>query len=493
MENSDVGDGEHIFVCADCIGDDVLKGDADESDQTCSYCGKPGNCMTLANLADRIHEVIESQFNLTSSNPSGVDYALAKEGLWERPGELVADVIADVASIESDIAEDVRAVLSEVHGYSAIKDGEEDPYADDAQYEERGPDDQNFRDTWESFCQQLRWRTRFFSQYADIDLNNIFGDLDGLRTHADIPVIKIIGPTDAERYVFRGRIGFTQTELETILKHPARELGAPPPRLARAGRMNAAGISVFYGAQDASTCVAELRAPVGSSIVVGRFEIIREVRLLDLDALAAVYFEVSRFDPNYGTLQARAAFLQHLVQMISRPVMPSDETFEYIPTQVISEYLGTRVSPPLDGMLFRSSQTGGQGRNLVLFNHASVAEPDAIEPGTQVEVWMRGGSEDDPDPFISVFEEAPPEKPTEPEEVETVFGVALIPPKWPSPESNDLAWLAAHEPTLRVDVQSLTVETVRAVSYECSSRTVLRHRVKGKQRAEAASSEMPEI
>ena len=54
--------------------------------------------------------------------------------------------------------------------------------------------------------------------------------------------------------------------------------------------------------------------------------------------------------------------------------MPSDETFDYLPTQAIAEYLATKVNPRIDGIIFSSSQTGGEGRNVVLFNHASAAK-----------------------------------------------------------------------------------------------------------------------
>ncbi len=76
--------------------------------------------------------------------------------------------------------------------------------------------------------------------------------------------------------------------------------------------MNASGISVFYGAQDAQTCIAEVRAPVGSHVVVGRFEIVRPVRLLDFDVLTQVVVEGSLFDPEYGARLSRAAFLRRV-------------------------------------------------------------------------------------------------------------------------------------------------------------------------------------
>ena len=73
--------------------------------------------------------------------------------------------------------------------------------------------------------------------------------------------------------------------------------------------MNAAGVSVFYGGEDKETCLAEARAPVGSYVVLGRFEIVRPVRLLSPNTLARV-FAGSYFDPEFRTRSDRAAFLR---------------------------------------------------------------------------------------------------------------------------------------------------------------------------------------
>jgi hypothetical protein len=42
------------------------------------------------------------------------------------------------------------------------------------------------------------------------------------------------------------------------MKRPDEEIGPPPPSLAVAGRMNAAGIAVFYGATDPSVALSGL-------------------------------------------------------------------------------------------------------------------------------------------------------------------------------------------------------------------------------------------
>ena len=129
--------------------------------------------------------------------------------------------------------------------------------------------------------------------------------------------------------------------------------------------MNAEGIPVFYGALDERTCVAEIRAPVGSYVVLGEFELLARVSILDLTALSIPYSGVSHFDPDYTEVRSREKFLLEWVQEISRPVIPQEEAREYLASQVVADYLANRVDPRLDGMIFNSSQTGGAGRNLV--------------------------------------------------------------------------------------------------------------------------------
>ena len=86
---------ENAYACSECIGDKVLKevvlseGEAGQ----CTFCGSKAICLPLEKLANQIHEVIEENFYLTASEPEGVDYLMAKEGLWERPGEQVHLII----------------------------------------------------------------------------------------------------------------------------------------------------------------------------------------------------------------------------------------------------------------------------------------------------------------------------------------------------------------------------------------------------------------
>jgi hypothetical protein len=59
-------------------------------------------------------------------------------------------------------------------------------------------------------------------------------------------------------------------------------MGLPPPSRRRAGRMNAAGIAVFYGATEKDSAVAEFRPAVDSLISVAAFRVHRPIHVLDL-------------------------------------------------------------------------------------------------------------------------------------------------------------------------------------------------------------------
>ena len=474
-------------VCHRCIGDEFLASEVKKQGarSQCSYCDETREALTLEDFANRVDAALQEHYVLTPNYPDEPEeFFQANEGSWERRGDSPEFVIASMTEVSEEIADGVKALLSDRFSYPAGRDGEEDPYGCEAMYEERYPDDLHFHETWMAFRNELRSRVRFFSATADGNLSDIFGKLTTYRASDGRPVIREIEPGDGDSVIWRARPAQSTEELEVILKSPACEIGPPPSRLATAGRMNAQGIPVFYGAMGQSTCVSEVRAPVGSYVVVGKFQLLRSVRLLDLDALAEVSLEVSYFDPDCAERQGRAAFLRSFVSEISRPVMPQDEALEYLSTQVVAEYLANKVTPRLDGLIFRSSQTGGAGRNLALFNHACGVEPYALPKGTDVEVYIpRLDQEEDRHHEVHIVETVPsdpPDKVSPTETSRTQAGyLGLL------EDDGHVEFESRNDPTLRLDLESIEVLNIESVKYTFDCRAVTRYR-ETKQDHEAA-------
>ena len=472
--------GASKLVCFSCVGEDYLK-DIIRNDgviDVCTYCGGNRNCIEIDELASMIDSAIDRSYYMTSNEPEGLDYLLAKEGHWEQPGQEVIDLVQEIAEVDLPIAEDLCAELSDRHGHAAGMEGLDDPYGSDAMYEEKKADDWTHRAFWDQFKLEVQTKSRFYSKAADVALEALFGHLAELKTHGGGEIIRNVGPDSADRFIYRARIASSLEKLERLLELPAQELGPPPAGLASAGRMNAKGISVFYGAFEVDTCLAEARAPVGSRVVTAQFEITRGLRLLDFNALAGCFSGGSVFDPTSEQRWGREAFLRGLVYELSRPIMPHEEDSEYLPTQIVAEYLYERLDPPIDGLMFRSPQTAGNGQNVVLFNNASKVEAYDLPVGSDVSISHGWGAADDYDDGITIFERVP--KPVEEDageknDPDAIFGSFAIPVDY-MPIPGRASIVDSRETSLRIDVNSIQVFEMLGVTYETHQRSVSRHR-----------------
>jgi hypothetical protein len=269
--------------------------------------------------------------------------------------------------------------------------------------------------------------------------------------------------------------------LKAALCPPDLELGPPPAPHARAGRMNAQGISVFYGANAPSVAIAEVRPPVGSQVALAELAIVKPLRLLDLTALRAVRVEGSVFDPGLAGRMERAMFLRSLSQHITRPVMPDDEVFEYLATQAVANFLATESEIPLDGILFPSVQAAGNVLNVVFFHKAARVEPLVLPEGTEVRARTGHIEEEGWEIEYEVIESVPPPQPALPVEMKK--------PRWPPNFADILAMSPAdpehelddghddwREPSLRVVIESVKVHVVQRVQVETDEFDVTRRR-----------------
>ena len=473
-----VSDEENdTFVCHACIADRYLKSAIRRKGgaQTCMICSKRKRAIGFVDLRDRVHQVITDEFDRTANEPES--WAAYKEGDvdWERDGETVDQILYDVLGCDEPLMEALKEELSnQYHSFDDAAAGEEDPYGDEVHYESREPNDSAFRGAWSTFETEIRTRARFFSSKANLILDDIFRDLNRFSNYST-SLIREAGPNTNSDVIYRARRASDTTAIARMVIHPATELSAPPSRLSGSGRMNPRWISMFYGAFDPDTCIAEIRPPVGSYAVVGKFSIVRKLRLLDLHALQHLFVrKASYFDPEFRHLRDKARFLRRLVEIMSRPVMPTDEDYQYLPTQAVAEYLSEKLEPRLDGLIFPSSQRDGCGENVVLFRHASSVAPDgSADLDMETEFGSYAAEDHDLDITVWIRKKSTPRmggetRSTRHQERQTyLFDDRTL---W-----SDLQEESPVDHSLRVEVDTIEVRTIKAVEYKTETRRVYRY------------------
>lgn len=471
--------GEHMEdlkqkkLCADCIRETFLSAEVSQSGHLmkCSFCGNTAKALSLERFAGYIATAFEQHYRLTSDQPTDWESSMHRDTEsdynWERSGEPIVEIIADIAKVSEVVAVEVQRILESEHGdFEAAKSGEETEFCDSSHYERIGANDLAWQCEWDDFEQSLKSEARFFNQIAMSHLARIFDGVECLHAKDGRALIVEIGPGQDLNFAYRARVFQSDAPLKEALCRPDRHLGPPSMHHAIAGRMNARGISVFYGASDIETAISEVRPPVGSQVAIARFDIVRPLRVLDLDALRETYVKGSVFDSELVQQLERAAFLQTLSKKITRPVMPDDEALDYLTTQAIADFLATEGKSPLDGIIFPSVQAGGEGKNIVLFHKAARVADMSVPDGVIVSASISRYTYEEADISYTILETS--EMSVQKQENDY------------SPElevyASDRDPYDARESSLEVLLDSVVVHNIERVSFKSTSSKVERCR-----------------
>lgn len=137
--------------------------------------------------------------------------------------------------------------------------------------------------------------------------------------------------------------------------YTGEEIGALPPPKANLGRMNRAGVSVLYLADDIDTAIAEIRPHPDHRISVGGFSAAGDLRVAKFNV------PISGFCASDERLDLYSS-IYHIDSLMGAPVTP-EARHKYLLTQLLSEVL---IKQGFDAVSFRSSV--GQGQNLCVFD-----------------------------------------------------------------------------------------------------------------------------
>jgi hypothetical protein len=463
---------DELWICDQCVEEPFLSSEIATTGQIamCSYCESEARCWTLVQMADRVEQAFAEHYVRTLDEPDDWQQSLLRDKEsdyeWERNGEPVHDAIASAARIPDEALADVLEVLGERHfDFDTAAMGGECEFDAESYYEQKDSSDAAWQYEWRLFERTLKTEARYFSRAATDHLAAVFRRIDQLGTLDGKPVVKDLGPGKSIAMLFRARVFQSEEPLQEALCRPDRHLGTPPARAAAAGRMNARGISVFYGATSPAVALAEVRPPVGSQVALATFRIIRPLRLLDLSALENASDGGSVFDPTLLQRLERVSFLRSLGRKMTRPVMPDDQEFDYLSTQAVADFLATENDPTLDGILFNSTQSE-EGDNIVLFHKASRVKGMVLPAGVKISANTVSCDSDGWYPDYCVREEVPmlDEAESEP-----------TPNPWATTFHHIREDADVRKETLDVIPTSVEVHHVKRVKVECDQYNVERH------------------
>jgi len=439
------------FICGNCIQDAYLRSILQGKDRTCSYCRAVGPCHDLEKLGDACLDVLASFYEETHNTMAVVHFNRSPEGKDLQDTLQHLKVVAD-AALGDLVAETLRQWQDAQRDSPDEWEEEDDPW-----FKFNAVRVYRADHLWRQMERSLHREARFLNRKALDILDRMFADLHTSATSDGGPVIVMAGPGHPISRLIRARVFQTDEALDDALAHPARNLGTPPVGASQAGRMNAKGQAAFYGATSERVAIAEVRPPVGSWVVTAPFVLAREMRLLDLSALAEVRMDPTQslFDPESILRAERRDFLRALARRMVRPVMPDHQDRDYIVTQVVADYLAGLGPEAIDGIVYSSVQVrrteAEQGVNVVLFHHASGVYGAGQPYRADVHLWEY--EDEGPgmwlDPRIRLKDLAPLE--------------AL---RWSVGQAEGEAGESGFKPSLRLDVHGLDVHEVRQVHIE---------------------------
>jgi HEPN/RES N-terminal domain 1/RES domain len=353
------------YVCGACFDDEGMQefcANYAESNE-CDFCGTTSPEPIAAPLDEAIKH-INSCIHAHYDDPAnaGLPYESAEGGYQG----VTYDTHEIFEMLGLDFPRDKRDRLRDAitNGLDNILWSDADPFG--------LTHDQQLRFGWERFCRIIKYERRYFFLHDNEEKQRPYRD--DLYGPADILDLIFSFAEEAGAFVplpSGTRIYRARFQPDSGSYATAGTLG-PPPRdhAIQANRMSPPGVVMTYASEDQDTALAETAVATGT-FAVGEFVIEGDLLILDLTQLPfapspfAELPDSCEYDP-----RPRLNFLHSISYEISRPIARDDRVhIEYVPTQVVTEYLRTAVRAKgrkVDGIRYRSSRKNAT-TSLVLF------------------------------------------------------------------------------------------------------------------------------
>ena len=227
--------------------------------------------------------------------------------------------------------------------------------------------------SWNSIKEHTKHKARFFDHKNQKNSFQLRKELENF-----IPIFESLVSESQKEPIFRSRIA--NGELIEKLKNSseqdrAKELGKAPVKIVKNNRFSPIGISYGYYAYEEKTAILEIRAEVGDKVAIGEFELKENLKVVNFTKEYIKSIELFKkvgnpFKDTFNILFSNSLYsirdsVSSFTSDISKPIRSSDSVLEYVPTQIMAEFIW---SLGYDGFIFDSSPNEN-GKNIVLFEN----------------------------------------------------------------------------------------------------------------------------
>lgn len=325
----------------------------------CSYCGKKTKVISVEKLMFFLMEAV-AHFYKDPDEFMRPLHGGGYDGYVYDGWEVLSDCF--LLNIDDELIEDIRKSIAYDKGWG----DEAEYFGDEADF---------LRYHWEYFARVVKHRARYFFSNTN-DLRSTQYRLKPYDILKDIGKkaiqFKLLKTLESGTRLYRCRQHRQKEKLTT-----GASLTSPPAEYAiQANRMSPAGISMFYGAFDQETSIAETIDYTNEKLsyyTVGAFETKNDLTVIDLSSIPEIpsYFDKSQWQHFYHVV-----FLHDFVEDLVKPISRDAKVhIEYVPTQVVTEFLRYALKNKakkrirVDGIIYPSSRINGNKACVLFSDH----------------------------------------------------------------------------------------------------------------------------
>lgn len=222
-----------------------------------------------------------------------------------------------------------------------------------------------YHETWNNFKSIVKNKARyvfhFKNQFSGFNTGNPLDVLD--KVQHSILHFNLFREIKATEKLFRCRQHKNKNEIEITGINIASN---PTENCKKNNRMSPAGISMFYCSPIKDVCVNEVVNFVSKDepyYTTAYFTTKKDLNLVDLTKLPDY---PSAFDTKNNWQIQTIHFLKDFIKDISKPIDDNIAIIDYVPTQIVTEYIRFNPKLKIDGLIYPSSKDS-EKENYVLF------------------------------------------------------------------------------------------------------------------------------